>query len=262
MNETSFRGFLGIDVSKDKFDAYCIDIDGEKHFYLSCPMDRKGFEKLVSRLKASSIPQENLLIGMESAACYHMNLFSFLLAGGIYGGHHQSSAHFQLREDAVAEDQDRQEGCRCHRAVSVDAHGYTGTDKHLLSRLRSSGFVSSAGESAQPDDGSEMRYEADLDDYISGAGETDRCFHEVHSEACEPFSFRPCHCPGRPGRDKPTFHGSLHGKKFCKDHTGHYPGGTLFSRNDESFKGADPQTEGRCVDSSGGPSERTDGHDD
>ena len=50
MNEKSFSGFLGIDVSKDKFDAYCIDITGEKHFYLSCPMDRTVFEKLVSRL--------------------------------------------------------------------------------------------------------------------------------------------------------------------------------------------------------------------
>ena len=43
MNETSFGGFLGIDVSKDKFDAYCIDSNGEKHFYLSYPMDRTGF---------------------------------------------------------------------------------------------------------------------------------------------------------------------------------------------------------------------------
>jgi transposase len=68
MNKTSFSGFLGIDVSKDKFDAYCIDITGEKHFYLSCPMDRTGFEKLVSRLGALSIPQESLLIGMESTA--------------------------------------------------------------------------------------------------------------------------------------------------------------------------------------------------
>jgi len=82
MNETSFSGFLGIDVSKDKFDGYCIDITGEKHFYLSCPMDRTGFEKLVSRLRALSIPQESLLIGMESTAFYHINLFSFLLAGG------------------------------------------------------------------------------------------------------------------------------------------------------------------------------------
>jgi len=82
MNKTSFRGFLGIDVSKDKFDAYCIDINGEKYFHLLCSMDRTGFEKLISRLESLSIAQESLLIGMESTACYHMNLFSFLLAGG------------------------------------------------------------------------------------------------------------------------------------------------------------------------------------
>jgi hypothetical protein len=32
MNETSFSGFLGIDISKDKFDAYCIGINGERYF--------------------------------------------------------------------------------------------------------------------------------------------------------------------------------------------------------------------------------------
>ena len=82
MNKAFFSGFLGIDISKDKFDAYCIDINGEKHFYLSCSMDRVGFEKLVGHLENLSIPKENLLIGMESTACYHINLFSFLLAEG------------------------------------------------------------------------------------------------------------------------------------------------------------------------------------
>ena len=32
MNKTSFSGFLGIDVSKDKFDAYCIDITWRETF--------------------------------------------------------------------------------------------------------------------------------------------------------------------------------------------------------------------------------------
>jgi len=82
MNKTSFSGFLGIDISKDKFDAYCIDINGEKQFYLSCSMDRAGFEKLVGHMDNLSIPKENLLIGMESTACYHINLFSHLLAEG------------------------------------------------------------------------------------------------------------------------------------------------------------------------------------
>jgi transposase len=82
MNKALFSGFLGVDISKDKFDAYCIGINGEKHFYLSCSMDRAGFEKLVGYLDNLPIPKENLLIGMESTACYHINLFSFLLAGG------------------------------------------------------------------------------------------------------------------------------------------------------------------------------------
>jgi len=82
VNNISFSGFLGIDVSKDKFDAYCIDIDGEKQFYLSCSMDRAGFEKLVDHMDNLSIPRENFLIGMESTACYHINIFSYLLAGG------------------------------------------------------------------------------------------------------------------------------------------------------------------------------------
>ena len=82
MNKVPFSGFVGIDVSKDKFDAHCIDVNGEKQFYLSCSMNKEGFEKLLSRLEALSIPQKSLLIGMESTACYHMNLFSFLLAGG------------------------------------------------------------------------------------------------------------------------------------------------------------------------------------
>jgi len=82
MNKISFCGFLGIDISKDKFDAYCMDMKGEKCFYLSCSMDTEGFEELMNRLENLPIPKESLLIGMESTACYHINLFSFLLAGG------------------------------------------------------------------------------------------------------------------------------------------------------------------------------------
>jgi len=82
MNKTSLSSYLGIDISKDKFDAYCIGTDKEKHFYLSCSMDRNGFKRLESRLEMLSKPKEAILIGMESTACYHINLFSFLLAEG------------------------------------------------------------------------------------------------------------------------------------------------------------------------------------
>ena len=38
-----FGWFLGIDVSKETFDACCITSHGERLFNLSASMDRKGF---------------------------------------------------------------------------------------------------------------------------------------------------------------------------------------------------------------------------
>jgi transposase len=68
---------VGIDVSKEKFDACCIGERGEKIFSLSCPMDRSGFDKFMLRLPAD---KTSFLLGMESTACYHMPLFSYLTA--------------------------------------------------------------------------------------------------------------------------------------------------------------------------------------
>ncbi len=45
-------------------------------------MNRKGFEELIKQLSSLSIPQESLLVGMESTACYHINLYSFLVSSG------------------------------------------------------------------------------------------------------------------------------------------------------------------------------------
>ena len=42
--------FVGVDVSKEKFDACCIDEQGEKLFSLMCSMNREGFEKFIGRL--------------------------------------------------------------------------------------------------------------------------------------------------------------------------------------------------------------------
>ncbi|MGZ6210490.1 MAG: IS110 family RNA-guided transposase [Syntrophales bacterium] len=75
-----FQGFVGIDVSKDKFDACGIRGDGTKLFQFSTTMDRKGFEKLKGHL--SSVSPGSVLIGMESTASYHVNLFSFLASEG------------------------------------------------------------------------------------------------------------------------------------------------------------------------------------
>ena len=77
-----FRWFLGVDVSKETFDACCINRKGERLFNLSASMDRKGFEELIKHLSTLSIPKESVLVGMESTACYHINLYSFLVSLG------------------------------------------------------------------------------------------------------------------------------------------------------------------------------------
>ena len=70
--------YVGIDVSKDKFDASGIGEGGKKVFALTATMDRNGFEKLVLHLKHNHAP----LLGLESTACYHIALFSYLTAQG------------------------------------------------------------------------------------------------------------------------------------------------------------------------------------
>jgi len=71
--------YVGIDVSKDKFDACGIGDGGKKVFSCTSTMDRNGFEKLVLHLKGKN---HALLLGLESTACYHIALFSYLTAKG------------------------------------------------------------------------------------------------------------------------------------------------------------------------------------
>lgn len=83
MDETKrFRWFLGIDVSKETFDACCINMKGERVFSLSTSMNRTGFEELIKQLSGLSVSQESVLVGMESTACYHVTLYSFLISLG------------------------------------------------------------------------------------------------------------------------------------------------------------------------------------
>jgi transposase len=58
--------FVGIEVSKEKFDACGIGDEGKKVFSLSCAMNREGFDTLILRL----------------AATYHIALCSYLTAKG------------------------------------------------------------------------------------------------------------------------------------------------------------------------------------
>jgi transposase len=86
MSETdekaAFKIFLGIDISKEKFDACCIGSNGEKLFRMSASMSRAGFDELIMKVSSIRGPKESILIGMESTACYHINLFSFLTSKG------------------------------------------------------------------------------------------------------------------------------------------------------------------------------------
>jgi transposase len=45
-------------------------------------MSREGFERLLQELSSLSVPAESVLMGMESTACYHVNLYSFLVSLG------------------------------------------------------------------------------------------------------------------------------------------------------------------------------------
>jgi len=81
-NAQQFSGFLGTDISKETFDACCVNTKGEKLFTLSALMNREGFEDLIERLSSLTIGAESVLMGMESTACYHVNLYSFLVSLG------------------------------------------------------------------------------------------------------------------------------------------------------------------------------------
>ena len=76
--KATFSFFLGIDISKEKFDVCCTGSNGEKLFRVSASMSRDGFDELLKKLSSIPGPKGSILIGMESTACYHINLFSFL----------------------------------------------------------------------------------------------------------------------------------------------------------------------------------------
>jgi transposase len=80
--QEGFEWFLGIDISKETFDACCINNQGNRRFSISTSMDRKGFEELIKQLASLVVSQDAVLVGMESTACYHLNLYSFLLSSG------------------------------------------------------------------------------------------------------------------------------------------------------------------------------------
>ena len=75
--------FVGIDVAKDSSNGHGLNAEGETLFSLAFTMNSEGFSKLLDELKSKSWDLSEVLVAMESTACYHINLFSFLTANGV-----------------------------------------------------------------------------------------------------------------------------------------------------------------------------------
>lgn len=67
--------YVGIDVSKDKFDYAAIDPQGTLVKKDSLPMNREGFNKLGRLFKQV----ESVCVGFESTGTYHINMLTYLL---------------------------------------------------------------------------------------------------------------------------------------------------------------------------------------
>ena len=77
-----FKFFIGLDVAKDSSVGHGIDGAGETLFSFAFSMDSEGFSKLFDAIKGNCEDISEVLVAMESTACYHINLFSFLTSKG------------------------------------------------------------------------------------------------------------------------------------------------------------------------------------
>ena len=75
--------FVGVDISKDTFSAAGLDGEGKECFSGSYSMDSEGFCKSLEIVTTHCPDRQEVLVGMESTGCYHINLFSFLTSQGI-----------------------------------------------------------------------------------------------------------------------------------------------------------------------------------
>jgi transposase len=77
------RLIVGVDVSKDSFSAAGLDGKGIRLFSEEYPMDIEGFSKFLKMMLVQEADASEIVVGMESTGCYHINLFSFLTSHGI-----------------------------------------------------------------------------------------------------------------------------------------------------------------------------------
>ena len=74
-----FDAFIGVDVSKEKFNYCVVDRHLEVVKEGLCEMNREGFNSFVGVIKSF----KNAIVAIESAGCYHTNLTSFLYCENI-----------------------------------------------------------------------------------------------------------------------------------------------------------------------------------
>ena len=75
--------FVGIDVAKETSSAQGIDSNGKGLFCLTFTMDSEGFMQLWKAITQHSKDLSEVIAAVESTACYHINLYSFLTAKGV-----------------------------------------------------------------------------------------------------------------------------------------------------------------------------------
>jgi hypothetical protein len=75
--------FVGIDVSKESSSAHGLDETGGSCFSMAFSTNDEGFSRLHKALKTNCNDLSEVIVALESTACYHINLFSFLTSKGI-----------------------------------------------------------------------------------------------------------------------------------------------------------------------------------
>jgi transposase len=78
-----YRLLVGVDVSKDFFSAAGLDEEGKEHFSGTYEMNSQGFSEFLKNLSSQGERLDQMIVGMESTGCYHINLFSFLSSQAI-----------------------------------------------------------------------------------------------------------------------------------------------------------------------------------
>lgn len=75
---------VGIDVAKDKHDCFIINTEGVVLAdVFTIPNNREGFNCLLGRIQACSMPGNKIKVGLEATGHYSYNILGFLLDNGL-----------------------------------------------------------------------------------------------------------------------------------------------------------------------------------